>query len=128
MTRPHKTREFTRVPATFGVEVTGGGKIISSSYTKDVSMKGVYLSCDDKLPIGTECRVVLFLGEGEELIRIRTFGRVGRTDNSGMAIEFTEIDVEGFEHLRNLVLLNTMETVQVEEEMKDHIGIKRPDK
>src|SRR5262245_49098471 len=117
-------REFTRVPMQRTVEVTStkGNPIIHQ--VKDVSLNGLYLQCEQPLPLGTDCRVTFFLGEKEDP-QIVIYGQVARVDASGMGIEITEIvGIESFEHLRNLVLYNSSDINQVEQEFHNHIGIK----
>jgi hypothetical protein len=70
--------------------------------------------------------VTLILNGGEPPIRIEVGCSVTRVDPTGMGLEITAIvGVESFEHLRNLVLYNAANPLQVEQEFQDHIGIKR---
>jgi hypothetical protein len=119
-------REFTRVPIQLDVELSSPQPANDACQVKDVSLKGIYLLCDNPLPIGSDCRVALLLGGGETPIRIEVGGKVARADTGGMGLEITEIvGVDSFEHLQNLVLYNASDTEQVEQEFHDHIGIKR---
>lgn len=119
-------REFTRVPMQVAVEVTSTQGNTTTHQVKDVSLNGLYLQCKKPLPLGADCRVTFFLGERENPIRIEASGKVVRVDPAGMGLEITAVvGVESFEHLRNLVLYNSSDTDQVEQEFHDHIGIKR---
>jgi hypothetical protein len=119
-------REFTRIPMRLEVQVTPTQQPTTSYPIKDVSMKGLYLRCEQPLPMGTACRVTLLLGDKENPVRIEVGGKVARVDTDGMGVEITEIvGVESFAHLRNLVLYNSPDTDQVEQEFHDHIGIRR---
>jgi hypothetical protein len=119
-------REFTRIPIQLEVQVTPTRQPASSYQVRDVSMKGLYLLCEQPLPMGAECRITLLLGDKENPVRIEVGGKVARVDADGMGVEITEIvGVESFAHLRNLVLYNSSNTEQVEREFHDHIGIKR---
>jgi hypothetical protein len=89
-------------------------------------MKGIYLLCDNPLPVGSDCRVALLLGDGETPICIEVAGKVARVDPTGMGLEIIEIvGLESFEHLRNLVRYNASDPDQVEHEFQDHVGLKR---
>ena len=89
-------------------------------------MNGLYLVCDEDLAASTDCQVVLFFGEGQGRLRIEVSGKVVRTDDGGVGVEFSEIaGLESFDHLRNIVLHNAQETDEVEQELKEHLGIKR---
>ena len=119
-------REFTRILIELEVQVTPTQQPTVSYQVKDVSMKGLYLLCEQPLPMGTECRVTLLLGAKERPVRIEVSGKVVRVDTDGMGVEITEIvGVESLTHLRNLVLYNSPDTDQVEQEFHDHLGIKR---
>jgi hypothetical protein len=119
-------REFTRIPMQLDVQITSTQQPPTSCQVKDVSMKGLYLLCEQPLPMGAECRVTFLLGDKESPVRIEVSGKVARVDTNGMGVEITEIvGVESFEHLRNLVLYNSPDADQVEQEFQDHIGIKR---
>lgn len=52
-------------------------------------------------------------------------GRVQRISEDGIAILFTEVGLEAYEHLHNLVLLNTDDPEKVEQEFDDDIGLKK---
>ena len=120
-------REFTRVSVHMEVEVAATEVAVINGHLQDVNMSGLFLLCDTLLPIGTPCRVVLRLGSQEDETCIEVSGRIVRTQDEGMAIEFTEIlGLDSFGHLRNLVLYNSAAwTDQVEEELQSHVGIRR---
>ncbi len=119
-------RDFSRVETHIDVELACGDKTVCGRLT-DVSMQGVGLDCDEKLPLQAECLVKLFLGEPRESsICIETKGKIVRSTGNGIAVVFTEIDLDSYDHLRNLVLLNAHDVTQVEGEFKDHLGLKRP--
>jgi hypothetical protein len=119
-------REFTRVPIQLNVEVTPTQAGNTSYQVKDVSLKGLYLHCENPLPVGAACRVALLLGDKDNPVRIEVGGKVARVDKTGMGLEITDIiGVQSFEHLRNLVLYNSPDPNQVEQEFQDHIGIKQ---
>lgn len=122
-----EAREFTRVPIKIDAEVTSGGKTVFSDQTQDVSMKGLFMLChgSKNLPEGSLCDVALFLGGKEGGVRIEVKGLVERSTSRGMGIQFTEIGLDSYEHLHNLVLYNSQDSHKVEREIKDHIGLKR---
>ncbi len=119
-------REFTRIPINVRVEVKTGEISFNATKTVDLSMKGVSLIADQTLPVDTECAVAIFLGNGDLGITIDVKGKVKRSIESGMAIEFTEIDLDSYEYLQNLLMHNS-HTVHdvVEEEIHSHLGLKR---
>ncbi|MFQ5451070.1 MAG: PilZ domain-containing protein [Nitrospinaceae bacterium] len=119
-------REFTRIPIHIAVVIQSGERTIKTDQTRDLSMKGIFLLCNPTLPAGSECKVSLLLGGEKQPIPIDLKGKVARATDSGMAIDFTEIELEGYEYLQNLVRYNShSEHDQVEREIKDHLGLKR---
>lgn len=126
MTNYDKNREFTRIPIKIVAEVSFGACTLAGRI-RDVSMKGLFLLHNKKMSPGTDCRVVIFLGEGNQQLSIEASGKCVRNDEFGVAIEFVDIGTESYNHLRNLVLYNTegAQTHQVEEEFKNHLGLKK---
>ncbi|MCZ6874247.1 MAG: PilZ domain-containing protein [bacterium] len=126
MTRYNDRREFTRV----GVQLDGKLSWQESAVqveSRDVSMKGVFLACDNPPPVGTDCRIKFALGEPESQLGIDILGKIVRVDERGVGVEFIEIlGLRSYDHLRNLVLYNSSDnTEQVEQEFSSHLGIKR---
>lgn len=123
MTQPNR-REWTRVSVVVDVEVGPEGHPKISGQARDVSIKGLYLVTPKTLPSGTVCRLNLLLSGTQTPVYVRVSGRVVYVDDSGMAIEFFQVDPESFVHLRNLVLYNSADPDQVEREFQSHLGLK----
>lgn len=118
-------REFTRVRLTVGVEVKESGHEKISGQGRDLSLKGVYVRSPQQLPAGTRCEVTLVLSGTPEPMYVHVTGRVVYADAQGMGIEFMEVDLDSFNHLRNLVLYNALDTERIEREFDEHLGIRR---
>lgn len=118
-------REFTRVPPKLEAVVAADAYHVSACETRDISMHGVFVVTDDTLPQGTSCEVTLYLSGSFDEIEIALNGKVVRIDNNGMAIEFEKVDLESFEHLKKIILLNANDTDAVTAEFKGHAGIKK---
>lgn len=127
MSKQENPREFTRVTTGFTVEIEAEGRTIESARMQDLSMNGVFVICEDRLPLECDCRVTLRLGDPGSGIKITAAGKVMRhgTEPPGFALQFSELDVESYEHLRQLVLLNSQDPDQVEQEISGHLGLKR---
>ena len=119
-------REFTRIPINVKVEVKTGEISFKANKTIDLSMKGVSLLTDQSLPIETQCSVSIILGNGDLGLSINVKGLVKRSTESGMAIEFTEIELDSYEYLQNLLMHNSHAIHDiVEDEIHSHLGLKR---
>ena len=120
-------REFTRVPIKVWVEVRAGDSVIKTHETHDLSMTGISLKQQGQpLAVDTPCDVSVFLEGVEPPIHVDMKGRVGRSTEQELAIEFKEIELESYEHLSNLVRYNSHQDAEVvERELGEHRGIKR---
>lgn len=99
-------REFRRLPIRLEVQVSDGRRTLVSGKTRDVSREGLYVFVDTPLPRGSECQVVLLVSGPKSQLRVEVSGKVVRTDDHGMAIDFTEVDLDSLFHLRNLIQYN----------------------
>ncbi len=124
MQKPDETREFTRLSIPVKVEVKTQDNKSFSATADNVSMNGILLHSDQKLAADTLCEIRIILGEQDPLI-IVSHGKVVRTDKKGIAITFTEMDLEGFPHMKNLLLLNASNTGDIENEFSQHAGLHR---
>ncbi len=118
-------REFSRVDIKLHAKILAKGKEIMSRDTHDVSMKGLFVNCDSDWPVGTECEIHLALEGQDPPVDLEVKGRVQRVTESGMGLLFTEVSLEAYEHLHNLVMLNTHDPDKVEQEFKNHLGLKK---
>jgi len=116
-------REFSRTQIEAEADITDGKASIHGRVS-DLSIRGICMLSQYHFPDGTTCTINLYLSDHSLCISAR--GRVARTLADGMAVEFTEIDVDSFQHLRNLVRMNAKNVTQVEREFKNHLGLKKP--
>jgi len=98
------------------------------SDTLDLSLRGACIRQTSELAEGQEVELSLLLGDAPDHVRVEILGRVTRVDGQGLGIEFTGVrGVESLDHLRRLVLYNASDTARVEEEFRNHRGLKRRD-
>lgn len=118
-------REFIRIPFNTEVEVKVGERVIRSNTGINVSVGGIHLALEGSAPPrGTFCRVSIILpGSGQGVI-IEADGNVSRSEPGSLSIQFTGLDVDGYDHLRRLVLLNASEPDKAEQEFAAHWGIR----
>ncbi len=119
-------RDFSRVPVGFTVTIEADdGHIIESDVSRDVSMSGLFVVTDQRVPAGTDCQVTIHLDTPDGGNRIGVAGHVTRIADEGFAVEFSEIPIDDYDHLRNLVLYNSEVVERIEEEFDEHLGLKR---
>jgi hypothetical protein len=119
-------REFTRVAVTARTVIRSGETVIAGAPTHSLSLKGMSIQTDQRLPVGTACEFTIVLVAGE--VEIQAEGTVVNHLSDGMAFIFNKIiGLESFEHLRNLVYYNAQDVEQVESEFSSHAGIRKRD-
>lgn len=118
-------REFSRIDINILAKVNAKGREIVSTGTHDISMKGLFVESKTDWPIGTECEIHLILEGRNPPVDISVNGRVQRITEGGIALLFTEVSLEAYEHLHNLVMLNTDDPEKVEREFDNHLGLKK---
>ena len=125
MKKQRNQREFTRVLVNMEAEVRSGKSIILGHLTQDISLSGLFLTCEKKFPVNTDCDLTIFLGGLKNQQRIKLKAKVVRVEEKGMAFAFQEImGSDSFAHLRALILYNSPEAKSIEKEFKTHLGIK----
>jgi len=78
--------------------------------SRNISLKGIYLVPEKKIPVDTPCTLAITLtGKGSQMI-VTIPGKICRHDGQGMAVAFLDMDVDSFVHIKNLVRLHTLET------------------
>jgi hypothetical protein len=119
----NNAREFSRVAVKVRVLVRSEGIDIDTKRSIDLSMNGIFVECDEPLPLGTKCELTILLDGTDPMIRVECGGVVRRVTPEGMAIEFVELTLESYEHLQNLVRFNAPDLNTVEMELKEHLGL-----
>ncbi len=117
-------RTRTRVQFSVTVEVTADEKYIVSGNSRDISLKGIYVISNDKLPVNTYCEVNINLAGSSSQLTLRMKGKVTREGTDGFGIEFIEMESDSFYHLRQIVLYNSPDPSVVEAECEESPGFR----
>ena len=67
--------------------------------------------------LGTDVDVTLELSGTSSQVTLKMKGRVARQDADGIGLDFTEVDLDSFHHLRNIVLYNAGDPKEVDTEL-----------
>ncbi len=78
-------------------------KEIRCDQTRDIGLKGIYCYSDIKFSAGTPCEVELHISYTSSKLVLFFKGRVVRTDDSGMGIQFEEMDLDSFFSLKEIL-------------------------
>jgi hypothetical protein len=132
MTKPEdEKREFVRVPFRTGTTIRTSDRTIWPGNTLDISMNGLRVATTETVPPeGTLCEVGIVLAEAPEPVIIEARGSVVRSKPGTLAVHFSEVDVDSYEHLRQLILNNSEDPERAEKQFDAHWGIRttRPPK
>jgi hypothetical protein len=104
MSPPSEHRQARRIPISYQVRLVAEDQMISYASARNLSMGGILLGGDHRLPVGSQCGVAILLADGETGRRIVTRGTVVRIDAQGMAIAFSKaLNASSEDALRMLI-------------------------
>ena len=104
MIKSAEQRTHTRWPIQARAELRLDNGMLMEGASRNVSLNGVLLTSEQILPVGHSCRVSLIMHETMAPLRIDVHGQVVRMDDVGIAIEFSYVDVDNFDRLRQYVM------------------------
>ncbi len=81
------------------IEVTGD--------SQDLSLKGMFIPTDKKVPLGSHCIIKIFLSGTRDSLELNIQGVIARAENNGLGIIFDSMDVDSFTYLKNIVKYNS---------------------
>ena len=100
-------RQDSRVPFAGKVRITSeDNSFQAEADAQDISLKGIYLVSDEKLPIETLCTLDITLTGQSIKMKFTLFGRVCRHDENGMGIAFMDLEEDTFQHIKTLLHLH----------------------
>ncbi len=103
-------RNYERVDFSTALSIvieTEDTKIEVQGDSKDLSLKGIFISTDNKAPIGSSCSIKIFLTGTTDLVELNMQGVIARAENNGLGINFDSMDVDSFTYLKNIVKYNS---------------------
>ena len=74
--------------------------------SKNLSLKGIFVTTDQRFDMGTLCSVKICLTGGIEKIELPIEGTLVRETDTGIGIVFNSMDVDTYSHLKNIVHYN----------------------
>ncbi len=99
-------RKFIRSKLAASVQITPeGGETIEATLV-DLSLHGMLAHAESELESGTQCNILIRLGNGSNRFPIRGYGRVVRTQDHYIAFQFQTLGLGAYEELENSILLH----------------------
>jgi hypothetical protein len=89
--------------------------------TTDLSLKGVFVVGVTGHKVGERCRVSLQLAGSVSELTLRMHGEVSRVEPDGLALHFSEMDLDSFQHLKNILYYNSEDPDRLSEELVTQI-------
>ncbi len=124
---PVDKRDFLRIPFATQVTIRSGDLLIRSEAGINVSMSGLRISTGETAPsAGSLCSVRILLGAHDNRVAIEAKGKIVRSAPGSLAVEFTELDLDSYHHLQQLIINNAEDPEKAEREFVAHWGIRRP--
>jgi hypothetical protein len=105
-------RNTIRVPFHVRSVVKHGDTVIEGDVI-DLSTGGMLFQTGGGIPVDEVVQVSLFLYGTSSNLSLNISGRVVRRSESGTAIKFTELDLDSFIHLRNIVSRNAFDEQKI---------------
>jgi len=119
-------RDFVRVPFKVETSVRTSDRTIWSSNTLDISMNGIRVATTETVPPdGTLCEIEIVLTESPAPVIIEARGSIVRSATGTLAVHFSEIDIDSYDHLQQLILNNAKDPERAEQEFQAHWGIRK---
>jgi hypothetical protein len=111
-------RKKTRVRFNTRVQLRSKGDVITAqASSRDISLNGLYIKSEKKIPVGETCHISLFLSGDTSDLAIRAKGLISRHDETGMGIAFQSIEADSYFHLKNLLIYNAGDPETMEAEL-----------
>lgn len=98
-------RKTTRVIYNVKAEISYDNGLIQGEVI-NLSLTGMFLKTTEKIPVNTKTSITLFLIGSTSELKIQLTGIVIRTEKKGIAIQFKEIDLDSFIHIKSIVAYN----------------------
>jgi hypothetical protein len=109
-------RSFKRVLFRTEAIVEYGDKTFTGEVA-DLSLRGMFVKSPYEIPLGESVKAKILLSGSTSELSIQVDGTVVRHQGeNGIGIQFHEMDVDSFVHLRNVVIYNSGDPAQVMDE------------
>jgi hypothetical protein len=116
-------RHFARIPfPTKAIVRSKDATVIG--IVENLSLDGIFLKTPEKLRLNRIVKIeLLFTGTSSQL-SILLNGKIMRHENIGMAIQFKDVDMDAFFHLKNLISYNTNQMEKLKGEFEKFVNKK----
>ena len=118
-------REYTRVRARLTARIFNQERGEFTCPVRDLGFGGVFVEAADCLRADDTCKVEISLDSSTDGPKVEASGRVARVEpGRGLAITFTEMTLDSFDHLDRLVFFGASNRDEVHLELDAELGLK----
>ena len=110
-------RKNTRVPFQTTADVRFTNKSYSHCETENLSVKGVSVLGITNHKVGEECTISLALSGSTSELKLTMRGKIVQIQQDSIGLKFTEIDLDSFYHLKNIIYYNSEDPDKIEKEL-----------
>lgn len=118
-----KNRKYTRITLNFNADLKINHQWLRQNKILDLSLGGCLLQVEEEFDSNAPCQVEIALGDGDNPLKIKVKGRVVRSMPGNLSLKFTEIGLESFHHLQNLIRYNAPDPDRISKELEEHQGL-----
>jgi hypothetical protein len=120
--KEHEKRKFTRIPFRTEIKITAEKRVVFSNELSNISLGGAYVeTTDEGLPIGEPCVFLIDLVGPASLLRVRVEGEIVRSDEKGIGVTFTQMDLDSLVHLKHLIKVHAQDPDLIDHEFLEHL-------
>jgi hypothetical protein len=112
-------RTFTRIPFKTKAIVRQKDSTVIG-IVENLSLAGIFLKTPERLGLKRLVKIELLFTGTSSQISIILDGKITRHENIGMGIEFRNLDLDAFFHLKNLISYNTEKIDTVKKEFQKY--------
>ena len=113
-------RNFDRIPfQTKAIVRSKDATVIG--IVENLSLDGIFLKTPEKLTLNRIVKIEVLITGTSSQLSILLDGKITRHENVGMAIQFKNVDMDAFFHLKNLISHNLNQVGKLNEDFQKFI-------
>lgn len=85
----------------------------------NLSTGGMLLNTGETIPVGETVQVSIYLYGSSSQLSLTITGKIVRGSRKGLAVRFTELDLDSFIHLRNIISRNAVDDEKIIKEFRE---------
>ncbi|HDL90551.1 MAG TPA: PilZ domain-containing protein [Thermodesulforhabdus norvegica] len=114
-------RRFSRVQYRVLGVINVKGCVPIKGEIDNLSLKGAFVRAKPTISIDTPVELEILASSSSSELKLKVDGRVVRTEEYGVAIEFTKMDIESFTYLKDIVAFNAGNLDKINEEFHEFL-------